>query len=159
MSPIFQGYEVVRRLVKNGPSYPKTARDNLLQKNTTTTTRTPGLSSSETIVKLPFGRGKLVEGRVWDKGSQRYVSLNAWGSEGENSLRSIQRLRRGGHEGGKKAVGQPQNQVCDQFVVALEWGRDGTPDPKAPKVDKADRYKSGLAHVHPRDVMFTFRRL
>jgi hypothetical protein len=153
VSPIFQGYEVVRRLVKTGPSYPKTARDNLLNKTSKTASPNPRGLSSDAIVKLPFGRGRLVEGRVWDSVSKEYVPMKAWGPAGQEG-EAPTGCDVGGGVAGKKAVGRPQNQVCDQFVVAMEWGRDGKPDPAAPKVDQAERYKSGLAYVHPRDVMF-----
>lgn len=62
-SPIFHGYNITRRLQKKGPSIPAMGREILEKLMFKETGQT-----KDVYVKVPpYGAGKFVEGRVWDR--------------------------------------------------------------------------------------------
>ena len=144
-SPIFQGYEVVRRLLKNGASYTSAGMDKLLSRASRADGRTTAESTgaNDVIVKTPFGRGRLIGGRVWDDTLDCYRPLDGSDARGWCSRDADE--NEGGARRGKKGVTRPENQVCDQFIVQLDWGNDG----KTPVYGAG-----GHAYLHPNLVQF-----
>lgn len=131
VSPIFHGYNVTRRLQKAGPSIPPMGREvleKLMFKET-------GQTKDVYVKAPPFGAGKFVEGRVWDSSSGKYVAL-------EDNAGDV-----GGSRPGLKGLGRAQNQVCDEYVVHLDWGNDA--QGKDLKLANQRKYDSGVLHVSP----------
>ena len=136
VSPIFHGYKVTRRLQKTGPSIPPMGREVLEKLMFKETGQT-----KDVYVKVPpFGAGKFVEGRVWDPASGKYITL-------EDNAGDV-----GGRSPGLKGLGRAQNQVCDEYVVHLDWGNDA--QGKDLKLANQRKYESGILHVSPDQVQF-----
>jgi hypothetical protein len=135
-SPIFHGYNITRRLQKKGPSIPAVGREILEKLMFKETGQT-----KDVYVKVPpYGAGKFVEGRVWDPNNGVHVTL------GDNNGDV------GGKKPGLKGLGRPQNQVCDEYIVHLDWGNDG--QGKDLKLATQRKYESGILHVKPDQVQF-----
>ena len=135
-SPIFYGYSTTRRLQKRGPSIPALGREILEKLMLKETGQT-----KDVYVKVPpYGAGKFVEGRVWDPVNKVHVALD----DDNGDV--------GGKKPGLKGLGRAQNQVCDEYVVHLDWGNDG--NGKDLKLANQRKYESGILHVKPDQVQF-----
>eukprot|EP00943_MAST-04B_sp_MAST-4B-sp1_P001774 g1774.t1 len=135
-SPIFHGYNITRRLQKKGPSIPAMGREILEKLMFKETGQT-----KDVYVKVPpYGAGKFVEGRVWDPNNGVHVALD----DNNGDV--------GGGKPGLKGLGRAQNQVCDEYIVHLDWGNDG--QGKDLKLATQRKYESGILHVKPNQVQF-----